>query len=90
MLGVVGDRQRVDELRGLRSGDFIFEQRRDIDQRGRIANGVIFVLVRMLINTDRVIAGPIAPIVTVTKWRSAGMKRGRKRHGEFGIFIMDY
>ena len=40
----------------------VFEERRDIDQRGGIADGIVLVLVVHLINADRVIARPF-PVV---------------------------
>src|SRR5208282_480332 len=52
----------VDEFGGVFSGDAIFEERRDVNQRGGIANGVVFVLVMHFVDADSVVAGPFAVV----------------------------
>ena len=58
-IDVAGD-DTVDQLGGVGSGDEVFEERRDVDERGGIADGVVFVLVRHFVDADGVIARPLA------------------------------
>ena len=62
------------------AGDQIFIKWRDIDERSRVANGVVLVLVMNLIHANRVIARPLAVIEAVAKRESSFVKCGSDRH----------
>ena len=53
LVRVAGD-QAIDERHRIPSGNQILEQRRNIDQRGGVTDGTVFVLVMGLVATDRV------------------------------------
>src|SRR6202008_942155 len=59
LINVAGD-DAIDELRGITSGDAIFEERGDINEGGGVADGVVLVLVVHLVDADGVVAGPLA------------------------------
>ena len=50
----------IDQPGGVRSGDGIFEERRDVDQARSVAERVVLVLVDGLVRTRRVVARPLA------------------------------
>ena len=56
-------------------------KRRDVDQRGRVADGVVLVLVMHLVNADRVIARPLAVIEALAERESSFVKCGSYGHG---------
>ncbi len=55
-LGDVARDDAIDQTRGILSGNEVLEERRNIDERRRIADGVVLVLVVRLIGADGVIA----------------------------------
>ena len=71
----------VDELGGVLAGDAIFEERGNVDERGRVANGVVFVLVRHFIDADGVIAGPLAIAEAFAEGHGAFVKSCSDGHG---------
>src|ERR1019366_2140437 len=62
--------------------DDIFVERRDINQRARIADRVVLVLVVYLIHADRVIARPLAIIQTMAECKRSLVKRGSDGQGD--------
>ena len=50
----------IDELGRVAPGHEVLEQRRHVDQRRGVADGVVFVLVVALVGADRVVTGPLA------------------------------
>lgn len=52
----------IDEFGGVLAGDEVLVKWRDVDERARIANSVVLVLMMHFINADRVISGPLAVI----------------------------
>ena len=72
---VAGD-DAVHQLGGVLARDQILVERRNIDQRGRIADGVVLVLVMHLVHADRVVARPLAVVQAVAKRKSSLVKCG--------------
>src|SRR6266568_4378753 len=70
----------IHELCGVAPGHAVFEQRRNIDQRRRIPDGVVLVLVVHLVHADRVIARPLAVVQAFAQRQCSLMKRGSNRH----------
>ena len=70
----------VDELRSVAAGDVIFEERRDVDERDGIADGVVFVLMSHLINADGIVARPFAIAQAFAQRQGAFMKGSSDRH----------
>ena len=58
-IDVAGD-DAIYELGGVATGDAIFKERRNVDERSGIADGIVFVLVVHFVNADGVVAGPFA------------------------------
>ena len=58
------------------AGDQILVQRRDVDERGRVANGVVLVLVMNFVHADGVVAGPLAVVQAVAQGESSLVKCG--------------
>src|SRR6202035_1437685 len=71
----------VHDLRGVPPRHSVLEERRDINQRRRIADGVVFVLVVHLIHTDRVIPRPFAVIQALAQRQRSFVKRSSYRQG---------
>src|SRR5262249_48873977 len=61
---------------GILARDDVLVQRRDIDQRSRIANRVVLVLVMHLIGAYRVVSGPLAVVQAVAQRKSTLVKCG--------------
>ncbi len=76
---VAGD-DAVHKFSGVFSGDAIFEERRDVDERGGIANGVVLVLVVHLVNADGVVAGPLAIVEAFAEGEGAFVECGSYWH----------
>ena len=58
------------------AGDQILVKRRDVDERGRVANGVVLVLMMHFIHADGVVARPLAIVQAVAKGESSLVKCG--------------
>ena len=50
----------VHQFGGVAARDHVFVKRRDVDQRRRVPDGVVLVLVVRLVDADRVVARPLA------------------------------
>ena len=48
----------IDQAHRIAAGHAVLEERRHVDQRARVANRVVFVLVMRLVGADRVVARP--------------------------------
>src|SRR5262249_51886751 len=72
----------VDQLGGIATRDAVLEQRRDVDEGGGIANGVVFVLVVHFINADRVVARPFAIVQALAQRHGAFVKCSANRQGK--------
>ena len=70
----------IDEPRRVASGDDVFVERRHVDERGRIPNGVVLVLVMRLVRADGVVARPVAVIQALAERERALVERGTDRH----------
>ena len=70
----------VDEPRRVRAGDEILVERRDIDERGRLADGVVLDLVGVVIRAGGEIARPFPPLLLAVERRRARIERGSYRH----------
>ena len=70
----------VDEAGGVGTGDAVFEERRNVDERGGIADGVVFVLVVHFVNADGVIAGPFAIVQAFAEGERLFVKGGSDGH----------
>lgn len=75
LVDVAGD-DAVDEAGGVAAGDAVFEERGDVNQRGGVANGVVFVFVVGFIDADGVIAGPFAIVEALAEREGAFVKSG--------------
>ncbi len=60
---------------GVRPGDFVFEERRDIDQASRVANGIVLMIVSHLVCADGEISRPVAPFMALAEFGGSGVKR---------------
>src|SRR5262249_27730781 len=67
---------------GVFARDQILIQRRNIDQRGSIADGVVLVLVMHLIGADCVIARPLAVVQALAQGKSAIVKCSTNGQGK--------
>ena len=72
----------VDERCRVRAGDEILVERRDVDQGGRLADGVVLDLVRVVVGACGEIARPLPPLQLAVERLGAGMERGSDGHGE--------
>ena len=70
----------VDEFGGFAAGHPVFEERGDVDERGGIADGVVFVLVVHFVDADGVIARPLAVVQAFAKRQSALVKCSSDGH----------
>jgi len=76
---VAGD-DAVDEFGGVFSGDAIFEERGDVDERGGVADGVVLVLVVHFVDAYGVVAGPFAVVEALAKGEGAFVECGSYWH----------
>ena len=58
------------------AGDQILVERRDVDERGRVADGVVLVLVVHFVHADGVVARPFAVVQAVAEGESSLVKCG--------------
>ena len=87
--GVAGD-DAVHEPRGAGAVQPVLEERRDVDQRARVADGVVLVVVVRLVGADRVVARPVAKAEAFGERRRPFMKGRAHRHvGIIGILAPD-
>jgi hypothetical protein len=61
--------------RGVRSFDDVFHQRRDVDQRHSIPDGLVLVIDLEIVTPDNDVACPPAPILRQAEARCALMER---------------
>ena len=76
---VAGD-EPIDEPRGVAPVDQVLEERRDVDQRRGVADGVVLVLVMALVRADGVVAGPLAVVEALAERERALVDGGSDRH----------
>jgi len=79
LIDVAGD-DAIDEASGVAAGDAIFEERRDVQEGSGVADGVVLVLVVHFVDTDGVIAGPLAIAEAFAEGESAFVKSGSDGH----------
>ncbi len=79
-LGDVACHHAIDQPRGVAAADAVLEQRRDVDQRGRVADGVVLALVVDLVAGDGEVAGPVAPAHALAEGGRPRVKAGPDRH----------
>src|SRR4030095_14322683 len=65
----------VDEHAGVAARDDVLEERRNIDQRGRVSDRVVFVFVMSFIRADGVIPRPLTIVERLAQGGCAGVKR---------------
>src|SRR5262249_8044914 len=79
----------IHEARGIGTGDAVFVERRDVDERGRIADSVVLVLVMHLVHATRVVTGPLAIVEAFAESESSFVKCRADGHeasgGEGGL-----
>ena len=75
LVDVAGD-DAVHQLGGVFAGDQVLVERRDVDERGGVADGVVLVLVMHLVDADRVVARPLAVVQAVAERESSLVKCG--------------
>ena len=73
--------QAIDQAGGVRTRNQVFEQRRDVDERRRIANRVVLVFVMALVRADRVVARPLAVVQALAEGERAVVHGGANGHG---------
>ena len=78
----------IDELHRVLAAHAILEQRRDVDERRRVADRVVLVLVMRLVRAHGVVAGPLAVIQTRGKRERAFMNGGADRHAQVSIRLV--
>src|SRR5262249_27792725 len=76
---VTGD-QPVDEPGRIAAGDQVLEERRYVDERGRVADGVVLVLVVPLVGADGVVAGPFPIVEALAEGKGALVDCGSDGH----------
>src|SRR5262249_51014521 len=76
---VAGD-QSVDEPGRIAAGDQVLEERRHVDERGRVADGVVLVLVVPLVGADGVVAGPFPIVEALAEGKRALVDGGADWH----------
>ena len=74
----------IDEAGGVRPGDAVLEKGRDVDERGRIADSVVLVLVRHFVDTDGVVARPFFEIQAVAESEGSFVESGSDGHKSSG------
>src|SRR5262249_8632285 len=79
LVDVTGD-DAIHQLGRVFAGDQILIQRRNVDERSRVANGVVLVLVMYLVHADRVVSRPLAVVQAVAKRESALVKGSSDGH----------
>src|ERR1700690_2221867 len=72
----------VHQLGGIASGDEVLVQRSDVNQRRRIANRVVLVLVMDPVNADRVVSRPLAVVEALAEGESAFVECGSNGHDD--------
>jgi hypothetical protein len=70
----------IDQRNCIAAGDEVLEQWGDVDERRRVADGVVLVLVMRLVGADRVEAGPLAVVQTLAQRKGAFVDGGADRH----------
>ncbi len=81
---VAGD-DPIDEPRGVAPVDPVFVERRDVDERRRVADGVVLVLVMPLVRADGVVAGPLAVVEALAQRERALVDGGSYGHSTGGV-----
>src|ERR1700733_4721978 len=72
---------RIDKSSRGRAADAVFEQRRDVNHGGGVADGVVFVLVVRFVDAGSVVAGPVAEVETLAQLHYSFVECGSYRHG---------
>ena len=80
LVDVAGD-DAVDETRGVMADDAVFIERRDVNERGGVADSVVLVLVMHLVDADGVIAGPFAVVEAFAESEGAFVESGSDGQG---------
>jgi len=79
----------VEQTRRVRAVDVVFEQRRDIEERGAVSDRPIFTLVRKLVGACGQVARPAAPDLGRIERLRAWVKRRAREHGRSPVdFIL--
>ena len=77
--GVAGD-DAVHEARRVGTGDAVLVERADVDERRRLADGVVLDVVEVGVDGRREIARPLAPLHLAVQGRRPRMERGPDAH----------
>src|SRR5207247_3268371 len=77
----------VDQPRRVTSRDEVLKKRRNVDKRGRIPYGVVFVFVVGFIRADGVIPRPLAIVQAFTERERPVVKRCSRRHGTYAVLL---
>ena len=77
---VAGD-HAVDQPQGVGPRDDVLVERRDVDQRGRLADRVVLDVVGVGVDARRVVARPLAPLQLAVERRGTRMEGGPDAHG---------
>ena len=71
----------IHQLGRILAGDQVLVERRDVDERRGVADGVVLVLVMHLIDADRVVARPFAVVQALAERECSLVKRGSDGQG---------
>ncbi len=71
----------IDDVHGIGTGDEVLEERRDVEERGAVANRVVLVFVQRFVRARRVVARPVAVAQARAERERPVVKRRPDRHG---------
>ena len=75
----------IDELGGVFASDQILVERRDVDERTSVADGVVLVLVVHFVHADRVVSRPLAVVEALAEGKGSFVKSGSDGHKGFFV-----
>src|ERR1700733_4392842 len=71
----------IDKSSHVRAADAVFEQRRDVNHGGSVADGVVFGLGVCFVDAGSVGVGPVAEVETLAQLHYSFVECGSYRHG---------
>jgi len=70
----------IDELSGIAAAEHVLVEGSDVDQRGRIADGVVLVLMVHFVGANRVVSRPLSVVEALAERKSAFVKSSSDGH----------
>src|SRR4030095_3491727 len=77
-LGDIARDHSIHESRGVSPGDQVLEERRYVDERRRVSDRVVLVVVMALVRADRVVARPVAVVEALAQRGGAFVYRSEE------------